>query len=147
MNSQWIWIVSLVISGCASKGVIVDEVMLPLNTIKQVVVGALPNGLRDRSQNGRALTSNYYDPYNPLKERFDNARKRSQAEVFILGDHRPYSVQVLVHVERRRRTPKGRVYERVGRDKKAEEALGLRMKLRLSKAKGTRDFIDEFRPF
>ena len=105
-------------------------------------MASLPNGQRKAVQGGREFYSNFFVPksgqYSSQKDSV-----RFYAYVVILGDRRPYDIQITVY----RQELKGREYHDVGVDKGLGRMVMRKLQSALSKRRGERDFIDDFRVF
>lgn len=135
-------VASILLSGCASKFRI-QNVMLPLTTVKKVVISQMPMGsVKHESLNGRELTSHYFNPKDFDEDATDRV-ERAYAKVVILGAGRPYSVDVIVYREKR---TKGK-YTLIGEDRKLTKELSERIRDALADRREDRNIIDDFRAF
>lgn len=137
-----VWIVS-----CTS-GVKVTDVELPLTVIQQSVIGSLPSAVRDQSINGREFISDYYG--GDKQKRFDPQKspRRYYAHVIVLGDRRPYDIEIIVNVEKRVDNGRGvGHYQLFGYDESASQTLAEKIRDDLSKKRGETNIIDDFRAF
>jgi hypothetical protein len=135
--------VSALLSGCAT-GPRINNVMLPLTTVKKTIVSRLPLGVvREESLNGRELLSAYFNPTN-LDEEAEDQSERAYAKVLILGAGRPYIVEVRVIREKRR---KGTRFEKSGEDNRLSKELLERIREGLAERRDDRNVIDDFRAF
>ena len=132
---------SVILSGCSTTATITN-VMLSYNATKTVVVANIPQGVRKESANGRELTSNTFlvETFAPDK---GTADERAYAVVKILGSSRPYSIDVRVF----REVKKKGVWKPDGSDSEMTELLGERLKQALADRREDRNVIDEFRAF
>lgn len=137
-----LWVV-LFLVGCAGKSTI-DELSVSLNDLQSVSVGVLPLGQRTVSANGREHTSNYFSVKNGEYESAVNAKTRNYAVITILGDRRPYQLEVIVVVERR--TEDGEYY-RSGYDEGLARVITRRIQKALHERREDRNIIDDFRVF
>src|SRR5690606_32480982 len=140
---RWHWVVALLLAGlmvsCAS-GLRLDTPPISLQRLEAIVVKNLPNGLRERSPNGREYASNYYSPYGDIP-RPEVQNVRNVAYVTILRDRRPYTQRVRVVRDQRL---KGSTYEVVGDDPIATERLAESLKKALDKSRRDRNRVDDF---
>mgnify|MGYP007078500821 CR=1 FL=1 len=134
--------ISILLSGCASNAKI-QNVMLPLTTLKKVVVSQMPMGsVRHQSLNGRELTSHYFSPKDFDEDATDRA-ERAYAKIVILGAGRPYSIEVTVYREKR---VKGK-YVLIGEDRRLTKELTERIQEAIADRREDRNVIDDFRAF
>lgn len=141
---------SVAVTGCASRRVI-ENVVLPYGQVKQTILNHLPGGVRSQSSNGRELTSKYFTPekngdYRLLKEEeIETIGERSYAEVVILGERRPYRLDVRVYRQVRDRSSKrfsSPIY-----DEGLTETFSQALKSALTNRRDDRNLIDDFRAF
>ncbi|MFS4458973.1 hypothetical protein [Bdellovibrio sp. HCB2-146] len=133
----------LFLSGCRTGGVILRETPLNVSETRRVVVSIIGEP-RSVSQNGRELESKYYDKKNMAIEKMDMARERYFTHVTILGDRRPYDVQVEVLIEAR--VEDGR-FELVDRDDGRAAVVAEKIRVALNQSRDNRNVIDDFRSF
>jgi hypothetical protein len=98
---------------------------------------------RKESGNRRTFESEYFprNPDNNFKPA--KARERLFGRFVILGDMRPFDIQVEVVIEVK--TPDG--YDEVGVDEALSHELANSLKKELIKSSEGRNVIDDFRPF
>ncbi|NUN04311.1 MAG: hypothetical protein HUU57_01000 [Bdellovibrio sp.] len=133
----------VLLSGCQTGGVLLRETPLSLSETRRVITIVIGEP-RDLSQNGREIYSKYYDRRNNRLEKMDMVRERYYTLVTVLGDRRPYDVQVQVLVERR--TPEGG-WEQVERDDDRAAVLAEKIRVTLNQSRDNRNVIDDFRSF
>lgn len=119
------------------------ETPLNVSETRRVVVGVIGEP-RSVSQNGREIYSKYYDKKDKVIEKMDMARERLSTQVTILGDRRPYDVQVEVLVESR--TPNGGFSAPEPDDQRAA-VLAEKIRQALNQSRENRNVIDDYRPF
>ncbi len=134
---------TLLLSSCRTGGVIIRETPLNASETRRVVVGVIGEP-RTVSQNGREIYSRYYDKKNKNIEKMDMARERYTTHVTILGDRRPYDVQVEVLVEGRN-VDGG--FDLIERDDDRAAAIAEKIRQSLNQSRDTRNVIDDFRSF
>ena len=144
---------SLALTSCATLGrnpsaLYMNEVDVPLSELRTTIVALLPMGLAGGSSNGRELTSKYFvpGPANTYKPGGD-ATQRYVAKIILLGDHRPYDVEVLVVGERRQLTGSVFRYVAYGADQRLTKQLVDRIQRELAKRRDDRNVIDDFRVY
>ena len=134
----------LLMAGCATPGAVnAPTGKHPLKWIQKVTDSSTPLGTRQISTNGREFYSNYFVPKG--KKLMDAAKmaRRYYAKISILGDRRPYKIEVVVVKEKR--VASG--YEMVRHDQRIAKALLKRIQKRLDESRGKRNVIDDFRAF
>lgn len=112
----------------------------PLLELQKAAANTLPAGLKSVSENNREFFSH---PFQFGGKAYELAKpgdsRYLQAHVIVLGDSRPYTVEI-------------RVYQvvnnqRVGSDNKLEKRLKNEILADLAKRRENRNVIDTFRPF
>lgn len=129
--------------GCTTyKGVMIKETPLGISETRRVItsVTGIP---RNISENGRELYSQYFDRKGRVDE-FLNARERLYSRVTILGERRPYNIEVLVIIQNKQANGK---FLDVGHDLKRSEELAEKIRAALNESRDKRNVIDDFRPF
>jgi hypothetical protein len=131
--------------GCASRQAQIQNVPLSYNAVKTVVKGSLPGGIMRESDNGRTMTSGYFDA-ETLK--VENEKKPLKVHAYmvvsIYGTSRPYAVDVKAFKEVR---AKDGVYEDLGEDPELTDRLAERLRNALADRREDRNVIDDFRVF
>src|SRR5436309_11738079 len=99
---------TILISGCASIGVsspkyavVIRNVDWPLQDLSALVAFELPTGLRTTSPNGREFYSKYFVLDGPKYKLAGDAVDRFTATITVLGDSRPYDIEIYVTKEKR----------------------------------------------
>lgn len=135
-------LLGLLLQACATDGHLVRNSDRSMKEIRTAFV-AVAGEPRKESANKRTFESEYF-PRNPDNNfKANKARERLFGRFVILGDMRPYDVQVEVVIEVR--TPDG--YEEVGVDEALSHELANSLKKELIKSSEGRNVIDDFRPF
>lgn len=138
---------------CSTSTVKWDEVNFSLAEIQKATARTLPGGIREISTNEREYLSRYFLPNAKVvqPEYAINAPLRAYAKIVILGDRRPYQINVEVFTERRvgfrnnnREDP---IFEHSGQDAALAANLAQKLKGLLIKGRDNRNLIDDFRPF
>lgn len=134
---------TLLLSSCRTGGVVLRETPLNVSETRRVVVSIIgePRGV---SQNGRELLSQYYDRKNKVIEKMNMARERMYTMVTILGDRRPYDIQVEVMIEARNEEGG---FDLVGRDDGRASGIAEKIRQGLNQSRDSRNVIDDFRSF
>lgn len=134
---------TLLLSSCRTGGVILRETPLNLSETRRVIVSVIGEP-RTVSQNGRELTSRYYDKNGKNIDKMDMIKERYYTHVTVLGDRRPYDVQVLVLVEGRDEDAGFYLKER---DDEKAAPIAEKLRQALNKSRDSRNVIDDFRSF
>jgi hypothetical protein len=101
-------------------------------------------GIRGRSANGRELVSKYHSPNGDGYDYAATSAERAYSKLKILGERRPYNLQVHYIVEER--NSKG-IYQIKKYDEgKAQKVLKSLIDYLVTRP-DREDFIDDFRPF
>ncbi|MCC6137421.1 MAG: hypothetical protein IT287_02225 [Bdellovibrionaceae bacterium] len=139
-------VVSTTLTSCSSlSGSYVEK--KGVNTSIQGLIKAFDrstNGLRGKSPNGRELVSRYQKPGSSS---FDNAgaeKVRAYSRLRILGDRRPYTLQVQYVIEERN-SAEG--YTTKGYDEAAARQVLKKVLEFLVNRPDREDFIDDFKAF
>lgn len=133
---------SLNLVSCVTTTVTISEENQSLGEIKRALT-AIMGEPRSVSGNQREFTSQYFgrkeDPkFDPTK-----AKERLFAKFLILGDRRPYDIEITVYSEERT----GRTYQVIGTDPTMAKALAKELETRLNQSRDGRNIIDDFRAF
>lgn len=141
----WLTLIFLVWiqTGCATGDVRLREQDKSINLIRTTIQNMMAPRPRIISQNLREYTSQYFsrkedDSFDP-----QTSAERAYAHFVVLGDRRPYNVDITVTVERRQ----GSRYVKVGTDKKLANELLVELRTRLHQSQEDRNLIDGFRAF
>lgn len=131
--------------GCASSGSVeLEKLNHSITDLSKVVIDVLPIRRRTQSANEREFFSEYYVIRNGEYEEAGASPIRTVAHISILGDRRPYTIQVQVILERR--TSSGE-YSFVKYDTAQARVLSRRIQSALHKRREDRNIIDDFRIF
>lgn len=130
-------------SGCVTGGTILKDTPLGLSETRRSIMSVIGEP-RIMSQNGREMQSQYYGSDNKPIAKMDMARSRYFTHVIILGDRRPYDIQVIVKMEIR--TEDGQFEYSENDDDKSEIIAG-RIQEALNQSRDGRNVIDDFRSF
>ena len=147
-------IISLfLVLGCSTtqrsaSTVVIDEVKAPLRRIMQSAAYALPGGILKSSENRRVFKSRYIDLNGNRWDVLSKSKHRSSIEISILGDRRPYVIEVSAIVEERKSdSPLDQSFEEVGQSRKLAEKIAGKLANHLEDRRKRRNLIDEFRAF
>lgn len=132
----------LFFASCTHRGVMIEETPLGISETRKVITSVI--GIpRSISENGRELYSQYFDRKGRVDE-FKNARERLYSVVTILGERRPYNIEVVVNIQNRE--VNGQFYE-AGHDERRAVELAEKIRKALNESRDNRNIIDDFRPF
>ncbi|MEK2643708.1 hypothetical protein [Bdellovibrio sp. BCCA] len=134
---------TLLLSSCRTGGVIIRETPLNVSETRRAVMAVIGEP-RSVSQNGREILSQFYDKKNKVIEKMDMARERYYTHVTVLGDRRPYDVQVEVLVEGRNEEGG---FDLLDRDDDRAGVIAEKIRQSLNQSRDTRNVIDDFRSF
>ncbi|MGE5086378.1 MAG: hypothetical protein ACM3MG_08780 [Bacillota bacterium] len=134
---------SILLSGCQTTGVVLRETPLGISETRRVVVSVIGE-TRGISENGRELYSKYYDKKGKNIEKMDMAKERYFTQVIVLGDRRPYDVQVEVLIEARDQDGH---WELVDRNDDKAAVVADKIRKALNQSRDSRNVIDDFRSF
>lgn len=130
------------VTACATGDVTLAEQSYSLGEIKQVIQSVIGDP-RKISQNQRTYLSQYFGPKNDKKFDPIKSKRRLYAKIVILGDRRPYDIDIDVLIEEKN----GNAYEEIGLDTAKAQEISLEIENRLSKGIENRNVIDDFRVF
>ena len=136
------------ITGNHQEAIRIQDVDKPISDIRVAISEVLPAGQRTMSPNGREIQSRHFLPdgkggFKPA----DDALERYFAHLAILGDRRPYQIEILVTHEKR--VTRGSQYTFIvdRYDKRLAKDLAKRLRLELTKRREDRNIIDDFRVY
>ena len=141
---------SFLVGACASNPSI-SNLNLSFNSIRAIVIRNLPGGLKNESSNGRELKSKYYQALKGNKfillddDKAEGVAQRNFAKILILGDRRPYSVEVRVYDQRVRRGTKH--FMSPSLDEDLTDEMADRVRAALANRREDSNVIDDFRAF
>ncbi len=131
-----------VTTACMSQTYRISDQNLSLGEIKRIVVSVIGDP-RALSENQRTFISRYFSRFPDPQFDPEKSKERLYAKVVVLGDRRPYDVEVDVIVEVR----EGRSYHEEGPDEVEAGKLGKDIRNRLNQGRNERNAIDDFRAF
>lgn len=126
----------------------IHNVDWPLAELRAVAASVLPIGQRAISPNGRELLSKHFipegeDSYKPAGD----AVERYFASILILGDRRPYDIEVQVTYEKRVVRGNRHTYVAAGYDPLLAKEIEAKLQAELTKRREDLNIIDDFRVF
>lgn len=144
--------VATVLGGCASfstpkYALVIKEVDWPLHDLCSLVASELPTGLRTTSANGREFYSKHFILDGPKYKLAGDSTDRYTATVTVLGDSRPYDVEIYVTREKRVLGEGGFTFNETGHDMELAHELEFKLRQELAKRREDRNIIDDFRVF
>lgn len=123
------------------------EVDASVSELRTIVAAVIPVGLRAVSTNGREIVSRHFvitkDRYKPAAD----ALERYFVQVTILGDRRPYDIEILVSHEKRVLREDRFTYVIVDYDQDLAREIEHKIRAELTKRRDGRNVIDDFRVF
>lgn len=135
--------ISLLLSSCRTGGVVLRETPLNVSETRRAVVSVLGEP-RSISSNGREIFFQYLDKKDKKIEKMDMIRERHYSHVTILGDRRPYDVQVEVIIEGRNHDGG---FDIIERDDAKASVIAEKIRQALNQSRDSRNVIDDFRSF
>ena len=128
--------------GCASSAARVEEQNHSLSSIRKVIEAVIGQP-RSVSSNQRVYLSEYYGRKTDKNFDENKSKIRNYTRISIIGDRRPYDIDVDVIVEQKN----GRTYEEIGTDEKLSTEVAESLKSKLHQGLDGRNVIDDFRVF
>lgn len=135
---------SYLLVGCATGASTINDLSMSISDLQRVVTDALPLGKRTESRNGREFYSNYFLVKKGEYEEALSTTKRNFAVITILGDRRPYQIEVVVIIEHRNQSGE---FSKVGYDTGLARVITRRIQKTLHERRDNRNIIDDFRVF
>lgn len=125
----------------------IDEAHYPLAQLRQTALRTLPVGLRSSSTNGRELLSQYFVVKSGKYVDGINLPVRWSAKIVILGERRPYEVEIYVFRERRIESSGGVEYQIEDQDLRLAKRVKDELLKNLAQRREDLNIIDDFRVF
>lgn len=141
-----IWLATTLLStSCVSKtkSVRIQNVNQPLRVVHLAAQYALTGAILKKSENGRLYFSKYHLPGKDLAVSHNGKLQRAQVIIAILGDRRPYVLEVSYRVEK---YDNGKYRLDYYDKSQAQKYMDLVNEYLASRPDGV-DVIDEFRPY
>lgn len=133
-----------ILTGCQTQGVVLRDTPLNISETRKAIVSVIGQP-RTTSENGREMVSKYYDRKGTKdEEQMKTVRERFSTHITILGDRRPYDIQIEVVVEIRDHDGK---YQVVERDEARAQAISIEIQKALVQSRDNRNLIDDFRAY
>lgn len=161
MRHWGIWLlITVSLVGCATYSV--DDLDYSLSDIQKAVGENLVGGVARVSSNQREFESAYFKPeqfqQKPAKPSGEMFVERAYAKVYVLGDRRPYSLEVVVQIQEKDlsdanySTPNwsdihSGVFYDTRKDRDLANRIGRGIHDYLVKRGRKKNLIDDFKPF
>ena len=124
------------------------DIDLPVSELRSIIGSILPAGQRAISPNGRELLSKHFVPEGASDfKAAGDAPERFYASFLILGDRRPYDIEILVTREKRTLRANQFIYTVIAYDRRLAKELETKLRDELTKRREDRNIIDDFRVF
>ena len=139
--------------GCAvlqgkPKSFVIKDIEASLGDIRSAVVASFPIGSRSVSSNGREMVSKHFlISGNGSVRPAGDALERYFAQITILGDRRPYNVEIVVAHEKRVLRGENFTYVIDYYDTVLARDISRKLEEELAKRREDRNIIDDFRVF
>jgi hypothetical protein len=138
----------VLVAGCVSMpSVQVEGLNRPLADLQKIAARSLPLGQRKISSNGREFYSNYFVALAHEFKPADSLSNRNFAQILVLGDRRPYAIQVVVYREQFSNELSGGGYRTSGTDQTLAHVVLNKINRELNKRREDLNIIDDFRVF
>jgi hypothetical protein len=138
----------LVSAGCSTPGGYkIENLDRPLLDLQAVASKSMPLGLRKTSVNGREYFSQYFIASERKFKPAEKSPVRSYAHIFVLGDRRPYTIQIIVHREKLTKVNGSTAFVETGLDHPVAKVVRSRVVQQLNKRREELNIIDDFRVF
>lgn len=134
----------LFLLGCQTPGYIIEESNYSVKQHRIAITAALGQ-VKSVSQNGREILTYYHDKSFKGFEVTAKTKERLYTKVTILGNRRPYSVSIEVHVEQR--DPDSRQFVDVGLDDRLSKKRAQSIKEMLNQSPEKTSSFDDEAPF
>lgn len=133
----------LQLSACATEGIFRRELPGSASDLRKAIVTVIGDP-RVTSFSGRELLSRFHNKEGTYEEPSKNAKERRFTQISILGDRRPFDIQVEVIIERR--SGEGEFVPVATDDAQAND-IADRIKKALHQSLDKRNILDDFRAF
>lgn len=141
-------ILSSQIWGCAVSGVQLQNVNKSTLEIKRGIIKALPVSIKYSAADSREFVSVPFVRYGKKLKEATNELQRAYAQIFIKGERRPYTIEVVVAVEESV-TPLSvqKNFKVIGYDERIAKIILARLKAYLNQRREDTNLVDDFRVF
>lgn len=157
---SYLLVLTLLLTSCGSTYSLYD-LNYPLAEIQKAVGSATPGGVKSVSPNQREFLSGYFEPAEVFSDwdpqYIHKPTQRALSRASILGDRRPYKVEVTVDIEERDNESTLKKSQRSdlrlgnfvpkGSNSRLSEKVGRLINDYLLRRGQSKNMIDDFRPF
>lgn len=143
----WLFIVSS-LNGCAMGGPMYGPVDKSIVEIRDAIIKAIPVKVSYANKDSREYRSVPFVRYGKQLKEATTELQRAYALVYIRGNQRPYTIEVVVPVEEAENPlaiQKG--FKAIGYDERIAKIILARVKAHLNKRRGDTNFVDDFKVF
>ncbi len=145
-----IWLVSFcgLTSGCAMGGPMYGPVDKSIVEIRQSILKALPIKINYANKDSREYRSVPFVRYGTKIKPATTELERAYALIYIRGNKRPYTIEVIVAVEEAE-APKSiqKGFKTIGYDERIAKIILARLKADLNKGREDTNLVDDFKIF
>ncbi len=120
----------------------IPDIDKSLVDLQRIAEESLPVGRRSVSRNAREFYSEYFVEKDGKFESYEKGDTRYYAIIRVLGDRRPYDMDVDVVEEHKHSR-----FQKVGSDERLARVIKRRVQKTLYERREDRNIIDDFRPF
>ena len=128
---------------CRTDGVFMHEIPGSASDARKAIVSVIGEP-KSTSSNGQELVSRYHDKDGQFNEDTKNNKERRFTRITILGDRRPFDLQIEVVIEKKS-IEAG--YEFFALDEALAKEMATKIKKALNQSLDKRNIIDDFRAF
>ncbi len=139
INRVLIFLTAFSLTACQTNGIFIHEVALNASDARKAIVTIIGEP-KSISSNGRVLTSRYHDKKGVFLNELKGNEERRYSRISILGDRRPYEVQVEVVIEKK-------FVEEPQYDNAQAQEMADKIRKALNQSLDRRNVIDDFRAF
>lgn len=127
---------------CSTGGVTLENQNYSLGDLRKAITANIGDP-RSISENQRTFISTYFSPKPDKKFDAQKSKQRAYAKVVVLGERRPYDLDISIIIEERSQVG----YSEIGEDPAQAEQLLESIKKKLHQSIDDRNVIDDFRAF
>lgn len=139
INRALIFLTTVSLMACQTDGIFIREVALNASDARKAIVTVIGEP-KSISTNGRVLTSRYHDKKGVFLNELKGNEEHRYSRISILGDRRPYDVQVEVIIEKKNT-------EELKYDNAQAKEMANKIRKALNQGLDRRNVIDDFRAF
>lgn len=143
-----LWILITQLMGCAMSGPMYGPVNKSLVEIRKSILNAMPVEVTYASKDSREYKSVPFVRYGKKMKEATSELQRAYALIFIRGNERPYTVEVVVAVEEAE-NPLAiqKNFKVIGYDERIAKIILARLKADLNKRREDPNLVDDFKVF